>query len=40
MTGDGIIQRRIVGMNPQRTIVHQFKETLLSMPALEGELRK
>jgi len=27
-------------MNPQQTIVHRLKETLESMPELEGELHK
>jgi thiol-disulfide isomerase/thioredoxin/Tfp pilus assembly protein PilF len=40
ITGDGIIKQRIVGMNPQQTIVHRLKETLQSMPELEGELPK
>jgi thiol:disulfide interchange protein len=40
ITGDGVIKRRIVGMNPQQTIVHRLKETLESMPELEGELHK
>lgn len=40
ITGDGIIKRRIVGMNPQESIVHRLKETLQSMPELEGALRK
>ena len=35
ITGDGIVKRRIVGMNPQETIVHRLKETLQSMPELE-----
>ena len=40
ITGDGIVKRRIVGMNPQQTIVHRLKETLQSMPELEGVERK
>jgi thioredoxin-like negative regulator of GroEL len=40
ITGDGVIKRRIVGMNPHETIVRRLKETLEAMPELEGELRK
>jgi thiol:disulfide interchange protein len=36
ITGDGVIKQRIVGMNPRETIVHRLKETLASMPELEG----
>jgi len=40
ITGDGVIKQRIVGMNPQQTIVHRLKETLASMPELEGAVNK
>jgi thiol-disulfide isomerase/thioredoxin len=40
ITGDGIIKQRIVGMNPQESIVHRLKETLASMPELEGTASK
>lgn len=34
--GDGIVKRRIVGMNPQESVVHRLKATLAAMPQLEG----
>jgi thiol-disulfide isomerase/thioredoxin len=40
MDGDGIIRQRIMGLNPRETVVHRLKETLLSMPQLEGVARK
>lgn len=36
ITGDGMIKQRIVGLNPQQTVVARLKETLNSMPQLEG----
>ena len=36
INGDGIIKQRIVGMNPQESVVHRLKTTLASMPQLEG----
>ena len=38
--GDGYIQERITGLNPQQTVVHRLKEVLGRMPQLEGEARK
>ncbi len=38
--GDGYIQERITGLNPQQTVVHRLKEVLGRMPQLEGETRK
>jgi peroxiredoxin len=40
MDGEGIIRQRIVGLNPRETVVHRLKETLWSMPQLEGVARK
>ena len=40
MDGEGIIRQRIVGLNPRETVVHRLKETLRSMPQLEGVARK
>lgn len=40
ITSDGIIKQRIVGMNPQESIVHRLKATLGSMPELEGVAAK
>jgi thioredoxin-like negative regulator of GroEL len=37
--GSGAIRQRIVGMNPQETIVHRLRDLLASMPQLEGEQR-
>jgi len=34
--GTGAIRQRIVGMNPQESIVHRLKDLLASMPQLEG----
>jgi len=36
--GDGIVKQRIVGLNPQETVVHRLKATLEHMPQLEGEV--
>jgi thiol:disulfide interchange protein len=33
--GDGVIKERIVGANPQETIVHRLRATLQSIPQLE-----
>jgi peroxiredoxin/Tfp pilus assembly protein PilF len=38
--GDGVIRERIMGLNPQQTVVHRLKETLGAMPQLEGEAHK
>ena len=39
--GDGVIRGRIMGLNPQESVVHRLKATLGAMPQLEGEaLRK
>jgi hypothetical protein len=38
--GDGIIKQRIVGLNPQETVVHRLKATLAGMPQLEGAAGK
>jgi peroxiredoxin len=34
--GDGVLRQRLSGLNPQQTVVHRLKETLASMPQLEG----
>jgi hypothetical protein len=34
--GEGIIRKRIVGMNPQESIVHRLKEMLASMSSLQS----
>lgn len=34
--GDGVIKQRIVGMNPQESVVYRLKATLAAMPQLEG----
>jgi hypothetical protein len=33
--GDGVIKQRIVGMNPQESVVYRLKATLAAMPQLE-----
>jgi thiol-disulfide isomerase/thioredoxin/Tfp pilus assembly protein PilF len=38
--GDGIIKQRIVGLNPQETVVQRLKATLAAMPQLEGAAGK
>jgi thiol-disulfide isomerase/thioredoxin/Tfp pilus assembly protein PilF len=38
--GDGIIKKRIVGLDPQQSVVFRLKQTLEGMPQLEGESRK
>jgi len=38
--GDGIIKQRIVGLNPQETVVHSLKATLAAMPQVEGTAGK
>ena len=38
--GDGVIKQRIVGLNPQETVVHRLKATLAAMPQLEGAAGK
>jgi thiol-disulfide isomerase/thioredoxin/Tfp pilus assembly protein PilF len=38
--GDGIIKKRIVGLDPQQSVVFRLKQTLEEIPQLEGELRK
>jgi len=35
--GDGLIQQRIVGMNPQETIVHRLKDYLAKVPELASK---
>ena len=40
LDGDGIIKQRIVGLNPQETVVHRLKATLAAMPQLEGAAGK
>ncbi len=40
ITGDGIVKQRIVGLNPQQSVVYRLKDTLAAMPQLEGEARK
>jgi thiol-disulfide isomerase/thioredoxin len=40
ITGDGIVKQRIVGLNPQQSIVYRLKDTLASMPELEGVASK
>ncbi len=35
--GDGVIQQRIVGMNPQETIVHRLKSYLATVPELASK---
>lgn len=38
--GDGVVQERITGLNPQESVVHRLQATLRRMPQLEGEARK
>ena len=35
--GDGLIQQRIVGMNPRETIVHRLKAYLATVPELASK---
>ena len=37
LDGDGAVKQRIVGMNPQETIVHRLKEYLASVPELAAK---
>jgi tetratricopeptide (TPR) repeat protein len=36
ITGDGIVKQRIVGLNPQQSVVYRLRDTLGSMHELEG----
>jgi len=36
IAGDGIVKQRIVGLNPQQSVVYRLRETLGSMHELEG----
>jgi peroxiredoxin len=37
---DGVVRQRLSGLNPQETVVHRLKETLATMPQLEGATGK
>src|SRR5262249_30516641 len=38
--GDGMVRQRIVGLNPQQSVVTRLKETLARMPQLEDVAEK
>jgi len=37
--GDGAIRERIVGMNPQESIIHRLKDVLAALPSLQADTR-